>query len=189
VIHYAHPPADIRDACARWREIETAADESRHVVAIIDDADRLPIEVQVAAHGARLVEGGPRVQFVLGAKPCAYERFSGVAAHLDEAMARCTLGRLDDDEVAEFVAHRLGAVGIDRRHFTREALAQVASCALGIPQLVNRICTKACFVAEMNGEGRVSAASVEEAAFVLRLGDVPSGRALDEDHDAARSAA
>src|SRR5581483_5219939 len=113
-------------------------------------------------------------------RPASYGRFSSIAAHLDEATASCTLGRLDDDEVPDYVSHRLAAAGANQAHFTREALAHVALCAQGMPRLVNLICAKACFLAGMNNEMRVSAASVEEAAFVLRVGNISVGRASED---------
>jgi energy-coupling factor transporter ATP-binding protein EcfA2 len=187
IIHFGQSPLGGPDALDCWREI-AAAGESGRVVAIIDDADLLPIELQVAAHEARRSEAGPRVQFIFGITPSAFGRFSSAAADLDEAMACCTLGRLDDDEVPEFVRHRLAACGADPAHFTREALAHVALCAQGVPRLVNLICAKACFLGSMNNEARVSASSVEEAAFVLRLGNISIDR-LTEDSATSLNAA
>ncbi|HLG87592.1 MAG TPA: hypothetical protein VKZ79_10405 [Alphaproteobacteria bacterium] len=187
LIHFAQPPSSGPDALDCWRKIAAAA-ESGRVAAILDGADLLPIELQMAAHEARRSEGGPNVQFIIGITPSAYGRFSAVAAQLDEAMACCSLGRLDDDEVPEFVRHRLAGFGVDQGFFTREALAHVALCAQGVPRLVNLICAKACFLASMNNERRVSAASVEEAAFVLRLGNISVHR-LSEDSATSLSAA
>lgn len=188
VVHLQQPPFNPREALARWREIEASAGESRRVIVLVDDCDLLPIELQVVACEARRSERGVRVQFVLAVKPSAYGRFSGVAAHLDEDMACCTLGRLEDDEIADFVDHRLTVAGANQGHFTREALAHVALCAQGVPRLVTLLCAKASFLAGMNNELRVSAASVEEAAFVLRLGNISVGR-MSEDSAAALSAA
>lgn len=175
VVLLAQPPFNAREALEKWRDIE-AARGSRPLIALIDDADYLPPELQLAARDARLEKGATQVQFVLAVKPTAYARLAGSAAHLEEAMACCALGRLEDDEIADFVAHRLESVGADPRYFTREALAHVALCAQGVPGLVNLICAKACLVAAMNDERRVSEASVEEAAFVLKLGDISVGR-------------
>ena len=191
VLHFERSPLNRLEALGRWGEIAAAAEVSRHIVVIIDDADQLPVEMLVAAHDARLAEDGVRVQFVLGAKPSSSERLLGVATSLDDAMAFCGLGWLDEDEVAPFVVHRLSTAGVDPGLFTREAAAQVAIYASGCPRLVNLICAKACFVAQLNHEARVSASSVEEAAFVLRISALPAAReSVDPDGaEESRSAA
>jgi general secretion pathway protein A len=191
VAHLERPPSNGREALDRWGEVTAVAAGSPQVVVIIDDADHLPIDMLVAAHGARLTEGGVRVQFVLGIMPSAHDRLWGMAAHMDDAMTSCTLGGLEEDEVTAYVAHRLAVAGADPKLFTQEALTQVAACARGIPRLINLVCAKACFVSQMNHEARVSAAAVEEAAFVLRLGDLPAVREATDGLDAveARSAA
>jgi len=57
--------------------------------------------------------------------------------------ARYHLGPLSREDVADYVAHRLGIAGATRPLFSAAALRQVARLSRGIPRLINTICDRA----------------------------------------------
>ena len=83
---------------------------------------------------------------------------------------RCHLGRLRDDEIPAYVAHRLQTAGCERQDlFASEALQRLARSSNGIPRLINIICDNALLLAYGEKSRTVSAQLIDEAAAKLRV--------------------
>lgn len=165
------PPVDFPDLVRQcWTPIgDGAARDGKRLILLIDDADRMPIDILIAAQEAGPERQGLRFQFVLACLPTAAERFNRAAMDLDAALTSCHLAVLEDSEIAPFVAHRLTLAGEDPNLFTRGALLRTAEYARGTPRLVNLLCANARLVAGAGRATRISAEDIDEAATLLGL--------------------
>lgn len=78
--------------------------------------------------------------------------------------ARYHLGALEPDEVADYVAYRLGVAGCKQALFSKQALARIYRHSGGIPRLINVICDHAMLAAYAKDKYIVDASMVNAAA-------------------------
>jgi general secretion pathway protein A len=79
------------------------------------------------------------------------------------------LAPLTEDEVRQYIAHRLSIAGASQEIFTPEALAAVSRCTQGYPRLINIICDHALMSAYSRGEKLVPADLIQECADELKI--------------------
>lgn len=83
---------------------------------------------------------------------------------------RCRLDPLPSNEVGEYIAARLKAVGYSRKDlFQASAVEKIAAHSRGIPRIINIICDNALLIAFAASKKTVSAATIDEVARDLRL--------------------
>jgi general secretion pathway protein A len=83
---------------------------------------------------------------------------------------RCRLDPLPANEVGEYIATRLKAVGYTRKDlFHASAVEKIAVHSRGIPRLINIICDNALLIAFAASKRTVSSSTIEEVARDLRL--------------------
>ena len=83
---------------------------------------------------------------------------------------RCRLDPLPGNEVGEYIATRLKAVGYSRKDlFHSSAVEKIAAHSRGIPRLINIICDNALLIAFAASKKTVSSATIDEVARDLRL--------------------
>jgi general secretion pathway protein A len=83
---------------------------------------------------------------------------------------RCRLDPLPSNEVGEYIAARLKAVGYSRKDlFHASAVEKIAAHSRGIPRIINIICDNALLIAFAASKKTVSAATIDEVARDLRL--------------------
>jgi len=74
------------------------------------------------------------------------------------------LGRLNADETASYIRHRIKIAGGGRDIFSAEAMKVIAEKARGIPRVINSLATNSLLTGFQKEEKPVSAATVKEAA-------------------------
>ena len=77
------------------------------------------------------------------------------------------IGKLEPDEVAHYVAHRLRLAGREGKLFTRGAQALLAEASGGVPRTINAICFEALSAACAQGEKRIDEREIRRAALAL----------------------
>ena len=83
---------------------------------------------------------------------------------------RCRLDPLPSNEVGEYIAARLKAVGYSRKDlFHSSAVEKIAAHSRGIPRIINIICDNALLIGFAASKKTVSAATIDEVARDLRL--------------------
>ncbi|MGE5321860.1 MAG: TonB family protein [Actinomycetota bacterium] len=169
----------------------TEAQAGRRVLIIIDEAQNLQ---SPALEAVRLLSGfetGPArlLHVILAGSPRLGETL--LSPELSQLAQRittvCRLEPLTADEVSQYVALRLERAGCleSKDLFTPEALAQVAEESAGVPRRVNSICYRALSLAHVNGERRVAAELVKQAARDLDLAETARMLHLLKPADAA----
>ena len=80
---------------------------------------------------------------------------------------------LSDEEVDEYIRHRLLVAGAPKQIFNLNAVKQIFHYSRGYPRLINIICDRALMTAYASGETAITAAMVDECARELdvALGD------------------
>ena len=88
--------------------------------------------------------------------------------------ANFQIGPLSEEEVEEYIRHRLLVAGAAKQIFKLEAVKQIYHYAKGYPRLINIICDRALMTGYSSGEALITAVMVDECARELNvaLGDV-----------------
>lgn len=89
--------------------------------------------------------------------------------------ARYHLQPLSQDEVAQYVQHRLRIAGCQRPLFAPRALKRLHQLSGGIPRLINLLCDRALLAAYGQGQWQVDTAMLNAAAHEVN-GEAPTGR-------------
>jgi general secretion pathway protein A len=90
--------------------------------------------------------------------------------HLDRRVSlRCTLGPLDDEQVARYIRYRLGVAGGNASIFTREAIAHIHEASRGVPRAINDLCDSALLLARLD-----RLRTIDEAVLHRVLGAAPT---------------
>jgi len=134
------------------------AESGNNVVLIIDEAQNLRARQleQVRLLSNLETEKNKLMQIVLVGQPELNRRLSlyELRQLQQRIMVRYHITPLDEDEVKNYIRHRLSVAGsVNRIKFTDEALQIVSDFSSGIPRLINIICDRALlagFVAETN---------------------------------------
>jgi len=84
------------------------------------------------------------------------------------------IGPLSEEEVEEYIRHRLLVAGAAKQIFKLDAVKQIYHYSKGYPRLINIICDRALMTGYSSGEALITAAMVDECARELNvaLGDV-----------------
>ena len=157
----------------------------RPPVLIIDDAERLGGDV-IKHLGQLLVGPADRsLRILLCGRPELAKRLElPVLADL-RAMVLIShrLERLDDDDAASYIFHRLRAAGYRGSElFLSAAINTVVAKAGGLPRQIDRLCTKSLTLAAATGIPFVTSEIVEQAARELS----PKGASpIEAEHDPA----
>ena len=127
-------------------------------VLLVDDAERLDPDAlaRVAERKGSCVLAGP----------------PALAEHLPKRFAAVVLSPLSTDEVARFVAVRLGAAGQRRDLLQPDAVLALTRLSGGAPRQINALAGAAVFLAGLDEAAEVTQHHVEEAA-ALRDGSAP----------------
>lgn len=177
----------------RLNELATReAQAGRRVLIIIDEAQNLQAPALEAVRLLSGFESGPAklLHVILAGSARLGEML--LSPELSQLAQRittvCRLGPLTADEVEQYVALRLERAGCreSKDLFTPEALAQVAEESAGVPRRINSICYRALSLAHVNGERRVAAELVKQAARGLDLADPARMLHLLQPAEAAR---
>jgi general secretion pathway protein A len=150
---------------------------------IVDDADELP------AHGwrdlisllSREIQFPRSVNLILFATPEFVDTLaSPELTRLRRRVFRtCALGRLNRQQIAEYVECRVAAVGGQAsRLFTAAAISHLLPLTKGNPGLINQVCDNALLEAFSQGRKRIASADVVAAARAIigALHVLPTGR-------------
>ena len=88
--------------------------------------------------------------------------------------ANFQIGPLSEEEVEEYIRHRLLVAGAAKQIFKLDAVKQIYHYSQGYPRLINIICDRALMTGYSSGEALITAAMVDECARELNvtLGDV-----------------
>jgi general secretion pathway protein A len=121
------------------------AERGRNVVIVIDEAQDLEPAVmeQVRLLSNLETDEYKLMQIVLAGQPELRERLAqhDLRQLRQRILIRCHLSPLADEEVAEYVAHRLQVAGAGEDvWFEPEAIRLVCGYSGGIPRLINAVC-------------------------------------------------
>jgi general secretion pathway protein A len=140
----------------------------RHTVLIIDEAQNLSVAVLEQMRLLTNLETNERklLQIILLGQP-------ELATMLDRPelrqlaqriVARYHLGPLTKSEVAAYVGHRLDVSGGKRRLFPASLMGRLYRLSGGVPRVINVLCDRALLGAYVQGQERVSRATLTQAA-------------------------
>jgi general secretion pathway protein A len=156
---FAHLARFLREAYARREKVLLVIDEAQDLgPAFLDEIEGLTRAGREAGRGKVnvlniLLVGQTDLGAILGREGRVTVRFH--------------LGPLAPDQVADYIAFRLGVAGADRRLFSADAIRAIAAASGGVPRLINRICDSALLVAARRNERVVSADVVRDAVSDL----------------------
>ncbi len=165
--------------------VESLAPLDASAVVIVDEAQNLPPEVfdQVRML-CEAADTSARLQVVLVGQPSLNERLrrpDNKSLHARVAV-RCSLEPLPQDEIADYMAHRIGIAGTHTGvTFDESALARIFALSQGVPRMVNLVCERALVRAHEASTTVISEALVDRAAddldlTVPRVGPRPAAR-------------
>ena len=160
------------EGMAEWlRRLRDAMERSGEALApvlVIDDAERLGGNVVVNLVHLLAGPAERSLRILLSGRPQLVARLDlPVFAELKRMLsAGCRLERIEDDDVAGYIFHRLRRSG-DRggRLFSPAALNAVIAQSSGLPRRINRLCRRSLMIAATVGERVVTAEIVEKAAM------------------------
>ncbi len=150
----------------------------RKVTLICDDAQDLSFEVlENLCLFADLETGSRRLlQIMLAGRQGLLEKLS--SARLESVGRKinlyCRLGPMDEDEVRNYVLHRLRVAGCTRQLFTTAAISSIALYSRGIPLNVNMICRHSLSLAAAINLQVVDDRVVADSAYDLVLRSQPA---------------
>ena len=141
-------------------------------VVIIDEAQKLPIDVlqQICAL-ADVADDQPLLQVVLVGQPNLLPLLRRPELRLfDRRMVRCKLEPLAEDEISEYIAHRLAVAGSSGRvKFSDRAVERVYKLSEGVPRVINLVCDRALTVGHLASASVIDREAIDEAADELAL--------------------
>lgn len=146
----------------------------RRVVVVIDEAQALDGATleQLRMLSNFETETAKLLQIVLVGQPELRDLLA--RSDLEQLNQRITvrwhLGRLDRDETAAYVAHRVTTAsgGRPRKLFTRGAVSRIYAFSRGVPRLINIVCHRSLLVAFAADRTRVTRRVVSRAIRELR---------------------
>ncbi|MBK7614823.1 MAG: AAA family ATPase [Burkholderiales bacterium] len=141
----------------------------RNSVLIIDEAQNLSAEVLEQLRLLTNLETNERklLQIILIGQPELREMLARPELEqlAQRVIARFHLGALSPTETAQYIAHRLFVAGLaGASPFDAQALASIHRITRGVPRRINLLCDRALLGGYANGQARVGAALVSQAA-------------------------
>ncbi len=147
--------------------------ENKKVTLIVDDAQNLSEEIleeirlfaDLEANNEKLMNliliGQSEFNKILE-KP----KFEQLAQRI---RFRCHIGALDENEMDEYIRHRLSISGLEKEVFTKPAMQELYKYTGGIPRLINALCNESLICASAEGSPKVTNKIVQIAANELEL--------------------
>lgn len=156
----------------------TGASCPRGILLIVDEADRLPLELleEIRVITNLVDDGHPCVRLVLAGGPQLEER---VGHPKLESLNQRVVGRLhlqnfSREETADYVNARIAACGGDVAGlFAEDAMEAIHRATSGVPRLVNQICDHALLMSSVEAIDQINATIVEEAWADLQQLPIP----------------
>jgi len=171
----AHGPLATRHELSTTLQafVESLAPLEASAVVIVDEAQNLPPDVfdqvRMLCEAADTSAG---LQVILVGQPELAERLrrpENRGLH-GRVAVRCALEPLPADEIANYIAHRIGIAGTDTgMTFDAPVLARIFALSGGIPRMVNLVCERALARAHEASTTVISHAIVDAAAADLNL--------------------
>ncbi|HEY7287229.1 MAG TPA: AAA family ATPase [Vicinamibacterales bacterium] len=153
--------------------VESLAPLDASAVVIVDEAQNLPPDVfdQVRML-CEAAEVSARLQVVLVGQPALDEclrRPENKSLHARVAV-RCSLDPLPQEEIADYIAHRIGVAGThSAMTFDDAAIGRIFALSRGVPRMINLVCERAMARAQEAPTTVVSEALIDTAADDLDL--------------------
>jgi type II secretory pathway predicted ATPase ExeA len=169
----------LQEALMRFR------DAGRSAVLIVDEAQRLPLELLEEIRLLLNLET-PReklLQIVMAGQPELGDTLARPELRQlkQRVSAFCRLEPLSADDVREYLQHRLSKAGLPgQKLFPEEIVGLIYSYTQGIPRLVNSLCDAALQTGFALQSPVITASIVQEAAGDLELPDGGEGLAKTE---------
>lgn len=104
---------------------------------------------------------------ILLGPPELRDRINRLRALKQRISIRCHVGRLDRDEVASYINHRLMVAGRQEPLFTKSALDTITDYSGAVPRIINNICDMCLLIGFIEKAKKVDESSVEMAAEEL----------------------
>ena len=176
------------------RGLHAVARSGRRTLLVVDEAQALPIAALEELRMLSNFQAGSHamLQIVLVGQPEFRDRLNGAGA-LEQLRQRVIavhhLDPMEEDEVADYVAHRLALVGWQGRpDFAADAFPALHAATGGIPRRLNLIANRALLHAAVAGEELIDAATVAAVCADMEA-DLPSSipRPPVDDHISAKA--
>jgi general secretion pathway protein A len=150
--------------------------ENQHALIVLDEAHLLesygslePLRLLLNL-AAELTDSESAVTLVLAGSNNLLAHIARHSALEDRVSVRCVLERFSHDETAEYIQHRLHAVGSKKANeFTAEAIERIQETTLGIPRRINRLCDLGLMVGFAQELPHVDANTIENAHGELSI--------------------
>jgi general secretion pathway protein A len=150
--------------------------ENQHALIVLDEAHLLesygslePLRLLLNL-AAELTDSESAVTLVLAGSNNLLAHIARHSALEDRVSVRCVLERFSHDETAEYIQHRLHAVGSKKANeFTAEAIERIQETTLGIPRRINRLCDLGLMVGFAQELPHVDANTIENAHSELSI--------------------
>lgn len=176
---------DDRDISSLQRQLNEVliqeAQMGRQFVLVIDEAQNLDDRVLESVRMLSNFETSRTklMQIVLAGQPGLAEKLA--RPELEQLRQRvsilCRLAPFTEDEVADYIQHRLEIAGYKGRQlFTPEALSMIADRSEGIPRNINNVCFHALSLAYAEGQQGITGSIVVEVLSDLKLDSLNHGR-------------
>ncbi len=170
--------ARLLDAVERRLEEELRA--GKRNLLIVDEAQNLPVSALEELRMLSNFQLGGRalIQIVLLGQPEFRDKLAspGLEQLRQRVIASHHLDAMDEDELEQYLGHRLGVVGWQGRpDFAPEALNEIQALTGGIPRRVNQLANRLLLQAALEGEDLITGESVRNVAAEL-LADQAGGR-------------
>jgi general secretion pathway protein A len=143
---------------------------ARPPILVIDDAERLGGDI--VANLAQLLAGpaGCSLRILLCGRPELATRLElpGLAELKRMTSVVCRLERIDDNDAASYIFHRLRRAGHHGTTlFSAAAINTAVAKAAGLPRRINRVCARSLVVAAAAGRPVITSEMVEDASTEL----------------------
>ena len=140
----------------------------RHTVLVIDEAQNLSAEVLEQMRLLTNLETSQRklLQIILLGQSELAEMVARPELRqlAQRVIARYHLGPLAKQEVADYVRHRLGVAGTQRKLFPDSLMKSLYRLSGGTPRIINVLCDRALLGAYVQAKERVDRATLKQAA-------------------------
>lgn len=169
----------LEEALLRYR------DAGRSAVLIVDEAQRLPLEL-LEENRLLLNLETPReklLQIIMAGQPELGDTLGRPELRQlkQRVSAICRLGPLSVQELREYLQHRLARAGLpEQKLFPEEVIGLIYRYTQGIPRLVNSLCDAALRTGFALQSPQITVAIIEEAVGDLELSDPDDVRAKKE---------
>lgn len=147
--------------------LETSA-KGHKTVLLIEEAQNLSSDVLEQVRLLTNLETNQckLLQIILLGQPELREMLSqpGMSQLEQRITARYHLGPLSQNDVKEYISHRLAKAGVDRQIFPESLSRTIYQLSSGIPRLINLICDRSLLGAYVQGKDKVDKATLKKAA-------------------------